>query len=899
MVDPKATRFWQQALQSGLIDPAALQACWGRVPESKRTPEAAERRLARQAVDAGYLTVWQAQQFLSNRASSLKIDKYILLDRLGVGGMGRVYLARDTRLGRRVAIKLLSPERLSNPRALARFLREAKVGAQLQHENLVRIYDEGEFNGIPYLVMELIEGKTLYRLFQENGPLSTKIAAGLGRQVALGLEHAYQKGLIHRDVNPMNIMVTAEGIAKLTDLGLALDTTDGEGSLTRDGMTVGTFDYISPEQARASRSVDTRSDIYSLGCSLYHVIAGKVPFPSTSLPEKLYAHQAAEPIALGLAARDVPSGLEAVIARMMKKKPEDRYPTPLAVAMALEPFQGGGTFVVPWADAVRTPVTSPSSAHHPLSTPENGEEGSEFSLGVLPASGVVPTTPAASDHPWSAAESESSGPAGSQLLASASDLFPPEESDSVKLGPEDFPSQVDESAEVEVDGEALEAADSAGFPVALRADSSPEFGIFGRPILLDEGAPQPSSARKPAGRTSRRKENSSRTLNLLTLLLILALAGGLIYRTVANRVASAPPTRPSDEKDDGRGPRLASQGGPTIQVQQVGGEFAPADDLRAAIGLVAQGGGEVVISGVGAHLLMLDAPLEISGAVHIRAEVGAGALLIQTMVAGPFLHGKEGSALTLEGVTLAQTCGPYPAARLIESQGELTLKRCLIWSNDAGEGSRAVVAEGPQLRLEGCAIRGYDRAVEVAMAPGAKASLANCLFVWSRADKRKSGWAVRVRGRGGEGNRAIGLDHCTIAGGVLDVEEGISAANTLAVNSQRNAVLADALLWWGVPPSEFPRALHWQGTGNRYDVQKVAWVVLPPAGFDGLPNGPDDPASWEKALPEAALIAKSFHFLRGDSGDSRFDPRAFALAEEEARGVGADLANVGPAAPNP
>ena len=211
--------------------------------------------------------------------------------------MGRVYLARDTRLNRQVALKILSPERVSNPRAIARFQREARVGAQLQHENLVRIYDFGESNGRYFLVMEYIEGKTIGTLISEQGQIPPATAVRLVRQVALGLEHAHRKGLIHRDVNPYNILVTRDGTAKLADLGLAIDLAE-EDHVTREGATVGTFDYVAPEQARHSHSADIRSDIYSLGCTIYHMCVGQVPFPSPSLPEKLFAHQALEPTPL-------------------------------------------------------------------------------------------------------------------------------------------------------------------------------------------------------------------------------------------------------------------------------------------------------------------------------------------------------------------------------------------------------------------------------------------------------------------------------------------------------------------------------------------------------------------------------------------------------------------------
>ena len=274
---------------------------------------------------------------MAGRSSGFKINRYTLIEMIGQGGMGRVYLAKDTRLNRRVALKILSPERMNNPRAIARFQREARVGAQLQHENLVRIYDEGEANGKCYLVMEYIEGKNIGAIIAENGPIPPATAARLGQQVALGLEHAQQKGLIHRDVNPYNILVTRDGVAKLTDLGLAIDQTE-QAQVTREGATVGTFDYVSPEQARHSHSVDTRSDIYSLGCTLYHMLSGQVPFPSPSLPEKLFGHQAVEPMPLAKLVPGIPEGLSEVVEKMMRKSPDDRYPTPLDVAQALEPY---------------------------------------------------------------------------------------------------------------------------------------------------------------------------------------------------------------------------------------------------------------------------------------------------------------------------------------------------------------------------------------------------------------------------------------------------------------------------------------------------------------------------------------------------------------------------------
>ncbi|MGO9466918.1 MAG: serine/threonine-protein kinase [Isosphaeraceae bacterium] len=358
MLDPQTSQFWQSALRSGLTDARSLSACWNAIPPEKRhAPEHLDRRLARQAIGAGALTRWQAQQLFAGRTKGFKVDRYLLLDVIGEGGMGRVYLATDTRLKRRVALKILAPDRVNNPRAVARFRREGLLGAQLQHENLVRIYDFGEWSGRCYLVMEYIEGKNVGKLIAEQGPMSPPLAVRLIRQVALGLEHAHRKGLIHRDVNPQNILVTQEGTAKLADLGLVLDLA-AEDRFTREGATIGTYDYLAPEQARDSHAADIRSDVYSLGCTLYHLISGQVPFSVPSLLEKLIAHQTMDPTPLEQLVPGLPAGLGDVVARMMEKSPEDRYATPLQVALALQPFESDAIDFERGKDLIQSGVDS-------------------------------------------------------------------------------------------------------------------------------------------------------------------------------------------------------------------------------------------------------------------------------------------------------------------------------------------------------------------------------------------------------------------------------------------------------------------------------------------------------------------------------------------------------------
>lgn len=339
-VDPGNSEFWQAAIRSGLIDHESLVACLGGIVPDEFTSRAFDRRLARQAVETGKLTPWQARQILLGHWKILRIDKYALIDTIGRGGMGEVYLARDTRLSRPVAIKVLSSEQNKNPRSVARFEREARIAGQLQHEHLIRVYDYGDVLGLRYLVMEYIDGKSAARLIEEHGALPPAVAAELGRQVALGLEYLHRKSLLHRDVSPSNMLVDRSGTVKLADLGLAIDL-DAGGRLTREGSTVGTFDYLSPEQARDSRNISMQSDLYSLGCSLYHMILGMVPFPAPSLPEKLVAHRLAEAEPLANLVPSCSLGLDAVIRRMMRKSPDERYDRPVDVARALEPFASG------------------------------------------------------------------------------------------------------------------------------------------------------------------------------------------------------------------------------------------------------------------------------------------------------------------------------------------------------------------------------------------------------------------------------------------------------------------------------------------------------------------------------------------------------------------------------
>ncbi len=257
------------------------------------------------------------------------LGKYQIEKRIGAGGMGTVYLAKDTQLKRVVALKVLAQDKAQNPTLVKRFRAEAQAAAQLRHNNIVAVYDTGEDDGYLYIAMEYVEGQDLFELVQKRGVTPVKRSIEIIKQVAAALQHAFEQNIVHRDIKPSNLLIRRDGVVKLTDLGLARSIDDTlETNITRAGTTVGTVDYMSPEQARNSKAADIRSDLYSLGCTWYQMLTGEPPFPEGSMTNKLQAHAikpAPDP-------RDknpnVPEGLTAVLQRLMAKKPEDRYQTP-------------------------------------------------------------------------------------------------------------------------------------------------------------------------------------------------------------------------------------------------------------------------------------------------------------------------------------------------------------------------------------------------------------------------------------------------------------------------------------------------------------------------------------------------------------------------------------------
>lgn len=265
------------------------------------------------------------------------LGKYQIVRRLGSGGMGTVYLANDTELKRTVALKVLPKDKAKNKTLVKRFRSEAQAAAHLKHDNIVTIYEAGSADGLLYIALEYVEGTDVHALVYRRGPLSVKRSIDIVKQVARALEHAHEQNIVHRDIKPSNLLIQSDGTVKLADMGLARsidDTTDT--GITRAGTTVGTVDYMSPEQARDSKAADVRSDIYSLGCTWFQMLTGSPPYPEGGLTNKLRAH-AAERIPDPRTKRpEIPETLVAVMHRMMAKAPKYRYQSPCELIADLE-----------------------------------------------------------------------------------------------------------------------------------------------------------------------------------------------------------------------------------------------------------------------------------------------------------------------------------------------------------------------------------------------------------------------------------------------------------------------------------------------------------------------------------------------------------------------------------
>jgi serine/threonine protein kinase len=300
-------------------------------------------------VAAGYLTEYQAALVLRGKVDHFFFGPYKILDRAGKGRMAGVYKAINT-VGQAVAIKVLPPSKARDPQLLARFRREARLALKLNHPCLVRTLEIGEGDGLHYIIMEYLDGETLEDVLKRRGRLPPDEAARVAYLALLGLQHVHEKGMIHRDIKPGNLMLvggtpatTRKAAVKVMDIGLGKALFDegepaGGLELTNEGSLLGTPDYMAPEQARNVQFADIRADVYALGCALYHALAGQVPFREASVVRLLMRHATEAPKPLHEFNTAVPEGLQQVVETMMAKDPARRYPTPEQAARALQPF---------------------------------------------------------------------------------------------------------------------------------------------------------------------------------------------------------------------------------------------------------------------------------------------------------------------------------------------------------------------------------------------------------------------------------------------------------------------------------------------------------------------------------------------------------------------------------
>jgi serine/threonine protein kinase len=350
--------FLLALVRSRLIERPRLDAILTSAPAAVRN---SPREFADHLIAAGELTHYQSEKLLGGLWQGLVLGPYHVLAPLGRGGMGTVYLARDTRVvddrpgSALVALKILPPKRArEEERTLARFLREMELGKMLstgrpgtrsaEHPNLTRTIETGEVGGIHYIAMEYVPGQSLRQAVTRGGPLSVPDAARVFADVSAGLAHAHARGLIHRDLKPSNIMVTPEGRAKVLDLGLAMlmgETLPNDPAIVGgQGYVLGTMDYIAPEQTTDATNVGPWSDLYAVGCSLYFALTGAPPFPGGTSQQKIKWHRSEAPPPVNLLNPNVPAEFARLVERLMAKRPEDRPDSAAAVRGLLLPWSG-------------------------------------------------------------------------------------------------------------------------------------------------------------------------------------------------------------------------------------------------------------------------------------------------------------------------------------------------------------------------------------------------------------------------------------------------------------------------------------------------------------------------------------------------------------------------------
>jgi serine/threonine protein kinase len=367
--------------------------------------------LATEMLRRGWLTDYQLAEVIKGRGQDLVLGPYVILERVGRGSMGDVFKARRQKDGQVIALKVIRQERRSDVKALSRFRREVEALTQLSHPNIVTACDIDEIGVAHYYAMEFVEGIDLDDFIARSGPLPVAPACDFIRQAADGLQHAHERGLIHRDIKPGNLVITPPGppaktsvlangryaeartrfghwgVIKILDLGLVLLSTKAAGdeqfNLTQPGFSLGTADYMPPEQTTDPHSVDIRADLYSLGCTFYDMLTGKPPFPTGTMIEKLRAHMSQDPVPVNQVRPEVPQAVADVVAKLLAKKPADRYQTPGELAAALTGILAHmepAALNLDWTPTCKSSATIPVAPSEAAPPPESSPPQSQWQL---------------------------------------------------------------------------------------------------------------------------------------------------------------------------------------------------------------------------------------------------------------------------------------------------------------------------------------------------------------------------------------------------------------------------------------------------------------------------------------------------------------------------------------
>lgn len=339
MAKLSAENFIDYVERSGLVeeDQLAKSLDMLKANHGGKLPEDSEL-VANHLINANLITQWHADKIQDRKYKGFRLGKYKLLRLIGTGGMSSVYLAEHVLMKQKRAVKVLPKSRVNDSSYLARFHLEAQATASLDHPNIVRAYDVDNDGEQHFLVMEYIDGKDLQNIVKQEGPLPLELACNYIAQTAEGLAYAHENNLIHRDIKPANLLIDDKGIVRILDLGLALYSDGAKASLTvaHNENVLGTADYLSPEQAVNSHKVDLRTDIYSLGCTLYFLLTGHPPFTDGSLAQRIAKHQTTMPEDVRKDRPECPRDLVDICVKMMQKKQEKRYQNMKQVAEALE-----------------------------------------------------------------------------------------------------------------------------------------------------------------------------------------------------------------------------------------------------------------------------------------------------------------------------------------------------------------------------------------------------------------------------------------------------------------------------------------------------------------------------------------------------------------------------------